>query len=145
MPVRYQRFTYRYLQGRPRPAETAFEQVWLTGMQPLPISSTRRPPVDVWETAGSVVIKVMMPGVSEDNVKALLYDDVVVVSGTRTEDAGSEERRFHRAEIHYGSLEVAVPLPVPVEPEGVEATCGQGVVIIRLPKRGVSTSHGARS
>jgi HSP20 family protein len=145
MPVRYQRFTYRYLQGRPRRAETAFEQVWLTGMQPSPISSTRRPPVDVWETADSVVVKVMMPGVPEDNIKALLYDDVLVVSGTRTDDAGDEERRFHRAEIHYGQLEAAVPLPVPVEPEGVQATCGQGVVTIRLAKRGAAANQGARA
>jgi HSP20 family molecular chaperone IbpA len=145
MPVRYQRFTYRYLQGRPRPAQTAFEQVWLTGLQPSPISSTRRPPVDVWETASSVVVKVMMPGVSEDNVKALLYEDVLVVSGTRTEESGSDERRFHRAEIYYGALEVTVPLPVPIDPDGVEATCGQGVVTIRLPKRDSAGDPGVRA
>ena len=145
MPVRYQRLTYRYLQGRPRLAETAFEQVWLTGVQPSPISSTRRPPVDVWETANHVVVKVMMPGVSEDNVRAILYDDVLVVSGSRTDEADNEERRFHRAEIHYGQLEAAVPLPVPVDPEGVEATCGQGVVTIRLAKRRGSERQGDRA
>jgi HSP20 family molecular chaperone IbpA len=145
MPVRYQRFTYRYLQGRRRPAETAFEQVWLTGVQPAPISSTRRPPVDVWETVNSVVVKVMMPGVSEDNVKAILYDDVLVVNGTRADEAGGEERRFHRAEIHYGELEATVLLPVPVDPDGVEATCRQGVVMIRLAKRGASASQGERA
>jgi HSP20 family protein len=109
------------------------------------MTGARRPPVDVWETATAVVIKVMLPGVPEENIKALLYDDVLVVSGTRTDDAGAEERRFHRAEVHYGPLEVTVPLPALVEPEGVEATCGQGVVTIRLAKRKDGGNQGARA
>jgi HSP20 family molecular chaperone IbpA len=87
----------------------------------------------------------MMPGVSEDNVRALLYDDVLVVSGTRADEQDGQERLFHRAEIHYGQLEAAIPLPVPVEPEGVEATCGLGVVTIRLAKRGTAKNQGARA
>jgi HSP20 family protein len=145
MPVRYQRLTYRYLQGRSRPAETAYDHVWLTTVQPSPLTGARRPPVDVWETATAVVVKVMLPGVPEENIKALLYDDVLVVSGTRTDDADGEERRFHRAEVHYGPLEVAVPLPAPIDPEAIEATCGQGVLTIRLTKLGDGSNQGARA
>ena len=140
MPVRYQRFTYRYLQGRPRPADTAFEHMWLTTLQPSPLTGTRRPPVDVWETATAVCVKVMLSGVQEDDIKALLYEDVLVVTALRTDPEGGEERRFHRAEIHYGPLDVTIPLPVPVDADGVEATYKHGVLTIRLPKR--STTQG---
>jgi HSP20 family molecular chaperone IbpA len=143
MPVRYQRFTYRYLQGRPRPADTAFEHVWLAGVQPSPVTATRRPPVDVWETPTAFVVKVMLAGVSEEEIKALLYEDVLVVSATRTDDAGGEERRFHRAEVHYGQLEVTVPLPAPVDPDGIDAVYRQGVLTIRLAKYEAAPGPGA--
>jgi len=143
MPVRYQRFTYRYLQGRPRGADTAFEHVWLTSVQPSPVTAARRPPVDVWETDSAVFVKVMLPGVQEDEVKALLYEDVLLISATRTDTEGEEERRFYRAEVHYGPLEVTVPLPVVVEADGVDATFKQGVLTIRLPKS--SAAQGAQA
>ena len=135
MPVRYQRFTYRYLQGRPRPADTAFEHLWLTSVQPSPVTGTRRPPLDVWETASAVVVKVMLPGVPEEEIKALLYEDVLVVSATRTDEAGGEERRLHRAEVHYGPLEVMVPLRWPSSPRAWTRLYRQGVLTIRLAKR----------
>ena len=143
MPVRYQRFTYRYLPSRPRSADAAFEHVWLTSVQPSPLTATRRPPVDVWETASAVFVKVMLPGVQEEEIRALLYEDVLVVSATRTDAEGDAERRFHRAEVHYGPLEVAIPLPVPVESEGVDANFQQGVLTIRLPKR--DAARGAQA
>jgi HSP20 family molecular chaperone IbpA len=145
MPVRYQRFTYRYLQGRPRPADAAFERVWLTSVQPSPVTGTRRPRLDVWETDSAVVVKVMLPGVSEDEINAFLYEDVLVVTAMRTDEAGGEERRFHRAEIHYGPLQVMVPLPMPVDPDGIDAVYRQGVLTIRLAKPGAQPAPGAQA
>jgi HSP20 family protein len=89
------------------------------------------------------VVKVMLPGVSEEEIKALLYEDVLVVSATRTDDAGGEERRFHRAEVHYGQLEVTVPLPAPVDPDGIDAVYRQGVLTIRLAKYEAVAGPGA--
>ena len=141
MPVRYQRLTYRYWQGRTQPASTSYARVWLTGPQPSPASGARRAPVDVWETAEELVVKVILAGVPEDNIKALLYEDVLLISGDRNDVCSDAERRFHRAEIHYGPIQVAVPLSVPVDAEGVQATYEQGVLIVRLRKR----SRGAQA
>jgi len=141
MPVRYQRLTYRYLQGRTQPSNTSFARVWFTGPQPFPASGARRAPVDVWETADELVVKVILAGVPEDNIKAVLYEDALLISGERSDVCDDAERRFHRAEIHYGPIQVAVPLTVPVESEGVKATYEQGVLTVRLRKQ----SGGARA
>lgn len=135
MPVRYQRLTYRYLQGRPRQAPVSFERLWLAEIQPAPASGLRRPPVDVWETQDALVVKAVLPGVPEDEIGVYLYEDVLIISGERQDGSADEERRFHRAEIHYGALQVEVPLPLTIDAEHVQASYDRGMLTVRLPKR----------
>lgn len=142
MPVRYQRLTYRYWQGRARPAQVTIGRNWPGGVQPAALTGARRPPVDVWETRDELVVKVMLPGLFEEDIRALLYEDVLVISGQRSDDSSDQERRFHRAEIHYGTLQAEVPLPSAVDPEGVQATYDRGVVVIRLRKRAAGEGAG---
>ncbi|MFN0071753.1 MAG: Hsp20/alpha crystallin family protein [Chloroflexota bacterium] len=135
MPVRYQRLTYRYWQGRHQPAPVSFERAWLAGIQAVTASGLRRPPVDVWETREALVVKTVLPGVPEDEIRVLLYEDVLIISGQRQDPSEEDERRFHRAEIHYGPLQVEVPLPVSVEAEQVQASYDRGMLTVHLPKR----------
>lgn len=134
MPVRYQRLTYRYWEGRAQPARVSFERFWLEGLRSPSGSGGQRPPSDVWETRDELVARIVLPGVAEDDITALLYDDVLLVRGIRRHEPHAGEARYHRAEIHYGRLEVEIPLPIPVDPERVQAVYRRGVLTVRLKK-----------
>jgi HSP20 family protein len=91
--------------------------------------------VDVWETRDALLVKSVMPGVPEEEIRVYLYEDVLIITGQREDDADDEERRFHRAEIHYGPLQVEIPLPVPIAADQVQASYDRGMLTVRLPKR----------
>jgi len=134
MPVRYQRLMYRYWEGRTQPSRVSFERSWLEGLRSPPASGAQRPPTDVWETRDELVARIVLPGVSEDDITALLYEDVLLVRGIRRHEPHTIEARYHRAEIHYGRLEVDIPLPIAVDPERIQAVYRRGILTIRLRK-----------
>ena len=94
------------------------------------------PPVSVAETADELVFTAELPGMSEDQVTIELENDVLTISGEKTEvrTEGEEGSKFHLWERSYGSFRRSFSLPRPVS--GAEATAhfDKGVLEIRLPK-----------
>lgn len=94
-----------------------------------------RPPMDIHETADMVRIKIELAGMSEDTIEVTLYDNALVVSGRRDDDAEQDgEVCYHEAQVRYGPFRAEILLPARVQQEGVEATYQNGFLRIRLPK-----------
>jgi len=94
------------------------------------------PPVSVAETAEALVFSVELPGLSEDQVSIELENDVLTISGDKTEvrTEGDEESKYHLWERSYGAFRRSFSLPRAVS--GAEATAhfDKGVLEVRLPK-----------
>jgi HSP20 family protein len=94
------------------------------------------PPVAVAETAEELVFTVELPGLTEDQVTIELENDVLSISGEKSEERaeGDEERKYHLWERSYGSFRRSFTLPRAVS--GAEATAhfDKGILEIRLPK-----------
>jgi HSP20 family protein len=94
------------------------------------------PPVSVEETADELVFALELPGLTEKQVTIELENDVLTVSGEKTEERteGDEKRSYHLWERSYGSFRRSFSLPRAVS--GAEATArfDKGVLEIRLPK-----------
>ncbi|MBM4183554.1 MAG: Hsp20/alpha crystallin family protein [Gemmatimonadetes bacterium] len=99
-------------------------------------AATFAPAVSVAETADALVITAELPGLTEKDVTIELENDVLSISGEKTEEhaEGDEERKYHLWERSYGSFRRSFSLPRTVV--GAEATArfDQGVLEIRLPK-----------
>src|SRR5690606_36758733 len=96
---------------------------------------TWRPPADVYECAGRYEVKVEIPGVAESDLELTLYQDTLVVEGTRRGGIPADARVL-AMEIRYGPFRIAVPLPPDVDRDRIGARYDQGFLHLDLPKRG---------
>lgn len=94
---------------------------------------TWAPPVDVLETARELLIYVALPGVDACNVKTVIDDGVLVVSGQRVLPPPLRTATIHRLELPQGHFERRVPLPPGVYSR-VDASNEHGCLVIRLEK-----------
>ena len=93
-----------------------------------------RPPTDIHETADDYIIRLELAGMAEDAIDVTLYNDAVVVSGTRADEV-EEGVSFHEAQIRYGPFEAVIRLPYPIDRERAQAHYHNGFLRLRLPKK----------
>ena len=98
-----------------------------------PAARSWRPPADVSEDERSVTITVDLAGIGEDDVDIQLFDDALLVEGSRPAP-GPGRGFYHAAEIRSGPFRLEVPIPARIEAEGVEAHYERGILTITLPK-----------
>jgi len=90
--------------------------------------------VDVVQEGDQLVVAAELPGVVADEVQIRAGRRVLSLRGRRRA-VGAEPgagRVFHRRECAPGSFERDVPLPVEIDPDSVDATLQDGVLVARL-------------
>lgn len=92
------------------------------------------PALDVWETDGSIIISVDLPGIDEDRISIEIEDGVLTISGEREKKVEQQDEGFYRFERRYGSFSRSVTLPQGVDEAGVEAQFADGVLEVSVPK-----------
>lgn len=95
-----------------------------------------RPPCDVVEGAAGWTVRLEIGGVSEEGVEVSLYEDSLVVEGTRPWPGVVAGDRVHLAEVRYGPFRLALELPGGIERDGARASWDRGLLTIVLPKAG---------
>jgi HSP20 family protein len=93
------------------------------------------PPVDVYEDAQKVVLKLEVPGVKQEDLDIRVENQTLTVKGERKFEAEEKEENFHRIERRYGSFVRSFTLPQSVDPDAVTATYDAGVLSISLAKK----------
>ncbi|OJU92284.1 MAG: heat-shock protein Hsp20 [Burkholderiales bacterium 66-5] len=96
-------------------------------------ASSWEPPVDMLETAHEVLIYVALPGVEAHDVKAVIVDAALVVSGRRTLPPALRTATIHRLELPQGRFERHIPLP-PGHYGAVDVSNERGCLVICLHK-----------
>jgi HSP20 family protein len=76
-----------------------------------PASVAWEPPVDVLETERAVLVLIALPGVDFTEVKALITQDELLISGHRTYPAEMRTAIIHRLELPQGRFERRIRLP----------------------------------
>jgi HSP20 family protein len=89
---------------------------------------------DVAETDAEYWITAELPGVSLDNVKLAIDDDVLTLTVDKRPGADIDNLNYHHVERRYGTSSRAFRLPKAVDRDNVQATMKDGVLSIRLPK-----------
>ena len=97
-------------------------------------SSQYAPALDILETSDELVLQIEIPGVEAKDVEINLSGDVLSISGQKLDQSNEQRMRYHHAERRYGSFQRTVRLPMPVEPEHVQAESKNGLLVISLRK-----------
>jgi HSP20 family protein len=106
--------------GRMRPATETYEGDWL-------------PAMDMKETDNEVTASIELPGLSRDDIKVSVKNDMLTVSGEKKETVDDKDN-VHRVERSYGYFKRSIVLPAEVDSEKVKATFKDGVLKVTLPK-----------
>ncbi len=108
-------------------------------------AATWRPPADIHETTDAVVVKLELAGVQEEHLEVTVYENGLVVSGRREDDADLDDCLcYHEAQVHYGPFRAEFRLPVPVEREEAAISYERGFLRIRLRKAVAAEGAEAR-
>lgn len=111
--------------------------------EPLPTSARAawQPPVDVVETDAEVVVLAALPGVSPDQVEAVIDNGVLVITGQSTLPDVFRQALIHRMELPQGRFERRVALPAGRYGPATRTTVN-GCLVVTLHK--LPRSGGAR-
>lgn len=92
------------------------------------------PAVDVAEHEDAYQVKVELPGVSKDDVKITMQDNILTIRGEKKQEKESKSSNYHRVERSYGSFQRSFTLPTSVKHDRIEASYKDGILTIALPK-----------
>ena len=93
-----------------------------------------RPPIDVYETRGTITIVAEIAGMDREEIEVVLEGDIVSLRGIRPDPNVCENRAFHEAHIAYGAFAADIYVPFSVDHEGTTATYQNGFLRIDLPR-----------
>ncbi len=96
--------------------------------------STFIPKVDVIESADSFEIHFAAPGLSKEDFKIELNDNVLKVSGERKFSNEKKEKNYHSIETQYGSFSRSFNLPDNVDGAKINARYTNGILELTIPK-----------
>jgi HSP20 family protein len=94
-----------------------------------------QPPVDIYETGDSIVLKAELPDIDQKDIDVRIEDNMLTIKGERKHESEVKKENYHRIERYFGSFQRSFKLPATVEQEKVEASCEKGVLTVTLPKK----------
>jgi len=99
-------------------------------------SRTWSPAVNVSEDANAYKISADLPDVSIGDVRVIVREGVLTLSGERKQEAKTDGGvKYHLAERSHGSFQRSFSLPKEANGEKVTAEFKNGVLVVTVPKR----------
>jgi HSP20 family protein len=95
---------------------------------------------DVYETTNVFIVYMEIPGVDPDKLSVVVDHSSVTVSGERLRPNFDHIICIHQLEVEYGRFKRTIPLAGPIDGEASSSTCKNGYLLIRLPKKKMSST-----
>ena len=92
------------------------------------------PRVDIAENENELMMFAEMPGFDKGEIKVVVEDNVLTISGERKSSVEDENSHYLRKELRKGSFSRAFTLPDYVEAEKINADYKDGVLKLTVPK-----------
>ncbi len=92
------------------------------------------PPADVLVSEDGVTVYMDVPGIKAEDLDIQLENDMLTVRGERRPPWESLEGCTARVERSFGAFERTLRVTDGLDPEGIEASMSDGVLMMRLPQ-----------
>lgn len=92
------------------------------------------PLADITEDEKEYLIRAELPDVPAENVKVMVENGVLTISGERTFEKEENGKKYHRVERAYGSFVRAFTLPEDAQADKIRAEFKEGMLSVHLPK-----------
>lgn len=113
---------------------------FVKSMNDEPICNTKNsnnmiPPVNIKENESGFNIEVIVPGLSKEEVKLSVKENILTISYDKSETAEAENEKVLRNEFGNRSFSRSFTLGKRVNAEGIQAKLENGILYITLPKK----------
>lgn len=92
------------------------------------------PAVNIIESDGEFKLQLAAPGLSKEDFKININDNLLVVSAEKKSENTSSTQRYSRKEFSFNSFTRSFTLPDLIKVEHINATYDNGIMSIVLPK-----------
>jgi HSP20 family protein len=92
------------------------------------------PATDLVEEGDHYVLRADLPGVSEDQLKVELEDNVLTISGERKSEHEQRKNGYYRVERASGRFARSLTVPEGVDADSIKARFEHGVLEVTIPK-----------
>ncbi|HEX7517406.1 MAG TPA: Hsp20/alpha crystallin family protein [Chthoniobacterales bacterium] len=92
------------------------------------------PQVDITEDEQEYLVKTDLPEIKKDDVKVIVENGILSISGERKSEKEEKKKRYHRIERSYGSFKRSFTVPENADGTKVSAEFKAGVLKVHLPK-----------
>ncbi|MGN6870126.1 MAG: Hsp20/alpha crystallin family protein [Solirubrobacteraceae bacterium] len=75
-----------------------------------------------------------LPGLSDDEVRVALQDNVLAISGERKAQHETDHEGYYRLERAFGGFSRSLTLPDGIDPDAVQGRVDRGVLELRIPR-----------
>jgi HSP20 family protein len=102
------------------------------------------PAANVKETPAQFQVEVSAPGMTKDDFKIEIHDDVLNIEGTKEEEKNETNERYTRKEFRTTSFVRSFRLPQNVVADKIDAKYENGILKLVLPKREETKTIGPK-
>jgi len=128
--------------------EKLIDNVWTQGEKAADAMGLKTrlwsPAADVIETPDGVQVLIDIPGLDPSEIQILLTGNMLTIKGERRSQEASKPDVLHRRERFVGTFQRAIPLPISVDAEQVQATAKNGVLAVTLKRSAPPTAREIR-
>src|SRR5579871_108401 len=90
--------------------------------------------MDVYENNGNIIVKMNVPGISENNIQVRIENGNLHVSGKREEKKEVKEKDYYHKEIKRGDFSRIISLPEDIDENAMTWEVTDGVLTVTIPK-----------
>lgn len=112
-----------------------FAQAFTPWPREFVLAKAREPAADLRDTGKELILTAELPGVAKEDIELNVSERSVEIRAESKTTREEEAEKYHLRERGYRSLYRRLTLPEEVEPDKVEATCSDGVLEVRMPKK----------
>jgi len=92
------------------------------------------PAVDIEEKEKEFVITAELPGLSKNDIKINMKENLLTISGEKKQEKKTEKDNYHRTERIFGSFQRTFRLPENTDHENISAEYTDGVLNVTILK-----------
>lgn len=101
--------------------------------------------VDVHQDGDYIVVKSTIAGVNRRDINISIAADRVTIRGIRNPERRVHPDDYYHQELHWGAFSRSIILPTDIDVSGTRASMKDGILTIRLPKRGTRQNRRIRN
>lgn len=92
------------------------------------------PDLDFAETDDAFIVTVELPGLKQEDIHIDLNNTLLTIRGEKKIERDDKKQNYHRIERTSGAFSRTLQMRAAINPDAIEATFNEGVLMITLPK-----------